>query len=86
LSNSAAENSYLREELGPDGFDFDTGGLDEGLKLLGLQRSKIVSSVTTIPASKFCGIVVPHGGVVHKKSSRKLTVISTPSSARMRAA
>lgn len=31
------EKSYLGEQRGPDGLDFDTSGLDQGLQLVGLE-------------------------------------------------
>lgn len=31
------EKPYLGEQRGPDGLDFDTGGLDQGLQLVGLE-------------------------------------------------
>lgn len=62
----------LGEERGPDGLDVgDFGGGDEGLELVGLRKYHVLGMIFAAdPAG--CGIL--------------RTVISTPSSARMRAA
>jgi len=64
----------LGEEGSPDGFDFlHVGGLDDGSKLVGLDIATVLAS---------CFAIVPQAGSLQ----RERTVISTPSSARMRAA
>lgn len=73
--------SYLGEKRGPDRLNIDdVGGLDEGLDLVGLD-CKISFSVTPLNCSR-----PPAWFRSPERAGLLLTVISTPSSARISAA
>ena len=92
---------YLGEERSPDGLNIgDVSSLDEGLELVGLDHPMHVrkfpfSMPLSIPRSSpprrrsplsSHGRAARRGRPETRSSGMKLTVISTPSSARMRAA
>jgi hypothetical protein len=82
--------AYLGEELSPDGLNLELGGRDDGVELVGLYCiqsqwtcSSLYCSVRNVSRKRECVFLLKKtwkgGGCAH-------TVISIPSSARIRAA